>query len=51
MAVMSDEILVSEIDFPNGYVQVVRRFVRLDLSHLNDLENGWQSARSGSSMR
>jgi hypothetical protein len=51
MAVMSDEILLSEIDFPNGYVQVVQRFVRLDLSHLNDLENGWQSARSGSSMR
>jgi len=40
MAVTSDEIVLSEIDFPNGYAQVIQRFVRLSIAHLDEMASG-----------
>jgi len=41
MAMSPGEVLVDEIDYPNGYLQEIQRLVRLDLMRLDALEHAW----------
>ena len=39
MAVSGGEVLVDEIDYPNGYIQEIQRLERLDLTRLDPMEH------------
>jgi len=44
MAVSPTELLLDEIDYPGGYVQIIKRLVRLDLTRLDALERSPESS-------